>query len=62
MKKWSVEKESVVSSEVNNAHNLVAEHHVFIEESVGLIDVVKGLKTSEQPADGFHRAVVPNLL
>ena len=46
MKKWSVEKESVVGGEVDNAHNLVAERHVFVEESVGPINVVKGSKPS----------------
>ena len=62
MKKWSVEKESVVGGEVDNAHNLVAERHVFVEESVGPINVVKGSKTFKRPADGFHQAVIPNLL
>ena len=54
MKKWLVEKESVVGGEVNNAHNLVVKCHVFFEGFVGLINVVKELKTFKQPADDFH--------
>ena len=62
MKEQPVEKELVVGGKVGNAHNPVAERYVFVEEFVGPIDVVRGLKTSEQPGNDFCRVVILNLL
>ena len=43
----------VVGDKVDNVHNLVVECRVYAEEVAGLINVVKGLKIFEQPADDF---------
>ena len=43
----------VVGDKVDNVHNPVVECHVYAEEVAGLINVVKGPKIFEQPADDF---------
>ena len=64
-KSWLVKKvtkrEWVVGGEVDNAHNPVVEHCVFAEGVAGRFDGARGMKTSEQPVGGVHRAFVPSL-
>ena len=57
-----VEKEWVIGGEVDNVHKPVVEYHVYVEKVVGPLNVVKGSKTFEWPANGFHRVVILNLL